>query len=650
MVSLYTLLTLVASTDYNLLINGQVVLPQLGVGLSIETSYILAPLILVLLHIHGLFILSTIARQLRSYRVLLGSDERRQTGSEAQTRNVRIRHHWDSLTAFPFVQLYHPERGAAFVARALVWLATTCIPLLLLFAVDLSFIRYQSVGITWLHHAILLSDFLLISWFGRSLYPRTASALPFPLAGRLFSIFFGRRSVPTSEKARRLVYLAVRAPAACFLLLVLVYAHPPSFEAATAEERRNTVWGMAEKGFWSSAISGDNILDAGPCKWWQHACRFLDVSEGPGVVFEGSSLAGTETGSREERNQQRYLDLNSRHLLFAKLHSVDLAGAVLRFAKLQGAELSGSNFRSTDLSDADLTGVQAKESNFEGANLLRANFNSAELWRANFRGAQMTTAEFVGANLHEAQLAGADLTVAYLQGANLMSAGLQGADLNGAFLQGADLMNAMLHGANLTGASLHGTEFGISNADGAVFSGAALGFTEGTPTSMYLTSLDGVKYEAPPKQFDVTAVLNSLPSREFSSLKHGSHSNLTIQAYVDKAMDRARQDQWTKYDWTYSWGKSNPKEWDMEGRKRNELYWEAVRGWAVDFACKNKFTALGTLRRWKDTNKMDGIEVPPAQWRLVQRALAEKRNAGLLCRGLADLPEGIWEKYMVEWR
>ncbi len=539
-VSLYILLTLVASTDYNLLINGQVVLPQLGVGLSVESSYIIAPLVFVLLHIHGMFILSTVARQLRSYRVLLRSNESRQTESEKHTGDVRTRHHWDWLTTFPFVQIYHPERGATFVARVLVWLVTTCIPLLLLFAVDLSFIRYQSAGITWFHHAILLFDFLLISCFGRSLYPRDTLALPFLLADRLFSVFLGHRIIPTSENARRLLYLAARAPAACFLLLVLVYAHPPSFEAATAEESRNTVWGMSEEGFWSSAVSGKNIIDVGPCKWWQRACRFLDVSEGSDVVFEGSSLAGTGAGQREQRDQQRYLDLNSRHLRFSRLHSVDLGGADLRFAKLQGAELSGSNFRRADLSDADLTGVRAGESSFEGANLLRAKFNSAYLWRANFRGSQMTTAQFVGAELYGAQLAGADLGVAYLQGANLMSAGLQGADLGGTFLQGAILRGAMLHGANFTGARLHGTDFRISNADGAMLSGAALGFTEGTPTSMYLTSLENVTYEGPPSDVDVTAVLISLPSRELSGLRHGLDSGLTIQEYVDKAKGETR--------------------------------------------------------------------------------------------------------------
>ena len=70
-VALYLGLTLVASTDENLLRNGRVVLPQVGVGLSVVQSYIFAPLIFLYLHVQLLFQLTVLARKIRTFEVAL---------------------------------------------------------------------------------------------------------------------------------------------------------------------------------------------------------------------------------------------------------------------------------------------------------------------------------------------------------------------------------------------------------------------------------------------------------------------------------------------------------------------------------------------------------------------------------------------------
>ena len=49
-VALYLALTLLSTTDENLLRNGQVVLPQVGAGISVVQSYVLAPVVFLYLH------------------------------------------------------------------------------------------------------------------------------------------------------------------------------------------------------------------------------------------------------------------------------------------------------------------------------------------------------------------------------------------------------------------------------------------------------------------------------------------------------------------------------------------------------------------------------------------------------------------------
>ena len=62
LLALYLFLTLVASTDKNLLLDGQVLLPQLGVGLAVSISYVLAPPVFLYLHLHAMLVLATLTR------------------------------------------------------------------------------------------------------------------------------------------------------------------------------------------------------------------------------------------------------------------------------------------------------------------------------------------------------------------------------------------------------------------------------------------------------------------------------------------------------------------------------------------------------------------------------------------------------------
>ena len=71
LLALYLFLTLAASTDRNLLLDGQVLLPQLGVGLAVSTSYVLAPPVFIYLHLHAMMALATLARQMRTYDTLV---------------------------------------------------------------------------------------------------------------------------------------------------------------------------------------------------------------------------------------------------------------------------------------------------------------------------------------------------------------------------------------------------------------------------------------------------------------------------------------------------------------------------------------------------------------------------------------------------
>ena len=73
-VALYLALTLLSTTDENLLRNGQVVLPQVGAGISIVQSYVLAPVVFLYLHGQALVLLTVLVRKVHTFEAVLRDD------------------------------------------------------------------------------------------------------------------------------------------------------------------------------------------------------------------------------------------------------------------------------------------------------------------------------------------------------------------------------------------------------------------------------------------------------------------------------------------------------------------------------------------------------------------------------------------------
>ena len=226
-VALYLALTLLTATDENLLRNGQVVLPQVGVGISVVQSYVLVPLVFLYLHGQALVLLTVLARKVRTFEAVL-RDEFPDTVLDVRAKRKECR---DWLSAFALVQVFQGDSGLSTMSRMLTWLATEAIPLALLFAIDLSFVRYQSDEITLMHHVVFFVDLLLVVWFNQHVFggvestttwgrlaTRTRKALALGMMGLLFF-------PPAERNRRRLPHLAPRQP----------IRHDPVFSLRSAE-------------------------------------------------------------------------------------------------------------------------------------------------------------------------------------------------------------------------------------------------------------------------------------------------------------------------------------------------------------------------------------------------------------------------------
>ena len=189
--------------------------------------------------------------------------------------------------------------------------------------------------------------------------------------------------------------------------------------------------------------------------WFENYSLYKPKIDAPSFIHQDLDTTTINLASAYESNTtdaeliQRYsqpLDLRGRSLRYA-----DLWSSFLPKARLAAADLAEANLGQASLQDADLWQAQ-----LQGADLEEAQLQGASLWQAQLQGADLEEAQLQGADLEKAQLQGAYLSEAQLQGASLWQAQLQGADLENAQLQGADLEEAQLQGANLAGAQLHG--------------------------------------------------------------------------------------------------------------------------------------------------------------------------------------------------
>ena len=465
LVALYLGLTLLSSTDENLLRNGQVVLPQVGTGLSVSQSYIFAPLIFLYLHGQVLLVLTVLARKVETFEAALSDEFPDTTPNAEKDVEAKKREYREWLSAFTFVQVCRRDPGVWRLSRAFIWLGTDAIPLFLLFLIDLSFVRYQSDEITWLHHIVFVVDLLFLVYFNLRVF-----------GGNLRRVFQGSMA----KGSRRLRILAngavtlVKGIVAFGMAMLLIFAAQPPSKTEVPEriiEIQDHIWrdGNSYKkgGFWQAVWDGENLLDAGPCRWWGLACRYLDVSNEWFVTIEPHEPDKTDDGKLEDCRSE--LHLAERKLRFAKFRSARLPCVALRNAKLQGADLQYAHLKRAVLTATNLQGADLSHAHIERATLTATNLQGAGLWDAHLEKALLFDANLQGADLRRVNLKGVvnvffpefriftGISVGGIF-TNLRDVKLSDTDLREVDLRGADLKDADLKDTDLEQTDLRQTK------------------------------------------------------------------------------------------------------------------------------------------------------------------------------------------------
>ncbi len=477
----YLMVAVAGVTHRDLLLETPVELPILQVKIQLTQFFEFAPIVLVLLHMGVVAQLVLLARKVlefdQSIRLLETTEKR--------THPLRL-----ELHNFFFVQAVagpHRSRVLGTFLHGLSWLTLVILPVVLILFIQVSFLPYHDVQITWVHRVALVADVIMLVAIGIFLSRAETS---------FFAAFFrASASNPITVILTTIV-----------LALVTLFSF---FSATVPDEmldrvthkvlKRNAGAGTAE-GFVIPFIKG---RDDG---------SLLGVFRRNLVVTDTDLVVDKDVTPGEPSLKLRGRDLRYAQLDRSDLHQADLTSARLDHARLAGADLRGITLQCPDLGTTRLKGGAAANplcASAQGADFSKARLDEARLSGSDLTGAVLAYASLTAADLTDARLVGADLANAKLdradlsggidaQGASFLVASLVGADLNGARLQGADftfaqmqaavltqtrlegakLRNVDLEGASLAEANLMGANLSGARVDGADLHGASIWSTE----------------------------------------------------------------------------------------------------------------------------------------------------------------------------
>lgn len=472
----YFMIAVAGVTHRDLLLETPVSLPMLQVDIQLTQFFQFAPIILVLLHLGLISQLTLLARKSLELDHAIGLLE----PSERRTHPLRL-----ELNNFFFVQaIAGPHRSATMglFLHGMSWLTLVILPVVLILYIQVVFLPYHDVMITWTHRIALLADLIALMLIGVFLFRAETS---------FFQAFF---RTTTSHPISFLTTVSLLGAVALFSFFIA------TVPGETLDRFVQTIF----RPFAKTDDRASARLAAG------FSLPFIGASQ-DGALFGifRRNLHVTDTDlvvDKEQTKGEPSFSLRGRDLRFATLDRSDLHQVDMTSANLDGASFVGTDLADAKLHCADTNAVfvendrdKAKCSTARNANFSRANLKGADLLGIDLTSATFADAELQGATLSYAILVGTDFLNAQLDkaditggvkayGASFLLADLSGADLSWANLAYADLSNAQMRGTVLKSADLQSASLRDSDLRSGSLQGAKLYGTD--LTGLRITAAD----------------------------------------------------------------------------------------------------------------------------------------------------------------
>ncbi len=428
-VLLFIIVTIASSSHADLLLNAKVKLPIVQVGVPVSLFFVMAPLLVLLVHADTLMRHFDLARKAHAASGLL-------------PENVR-----GNLPGYHLLQILLGESRHGFARAAyhvFHWGALAAGPLLVLLFVQISYLPLHDPVWTSMHRYMTAADALLILLYVFALNNRWMRWAAGLMGGAAIVFSFLVATLPGGDIEK-------------FICRNVPRQWCPPVPFGTID--RGELWDNNRHAFLPTAWLFEGDIDRATGRLNSWFSRNL-------VIINGG--LGGKKGER--------LNLRSRDLRYAILDGANLAGADFTASNLTGARLSGANLRGAEFGCAN-TGKRvpggrggnkpAPKNTVICASWFLAHPAGSQSC-ANLTGAGLSRADLTGARIGDAMLREADLSEAILPGTEFTSSCLFTADLSGANLEKSKIKNADMVGARLIktklkGAIIENTDLSLAN-------------------------------------------------------------------------------------------------------------------------------------------------------------------------------------------
>ncbi len=391
--TLYIFVSVLGTTDLMLLLPTDTFkMPLIGFDLNTIYFYVLAPVILLILHFNLLFHYHEHLKRLDAYRGKF----------EIETID-------SSMYNYVYIALKNgSKKGSAM--RVLLWLLIYLFPLLVFVSIYQRFADFHHEVITTLHLVIIWIDIVLICAY---IYANTKYFRPtwFSFVFGIFIIFVG---IFESSYYDYFFYPVVEKN---YKQKVI-----PDFQTQSLYYR--SVCGIHR---FFLGVDKDSSKDCFP--------RIVVTDEkiskiSPSTLYIPRYIIKDDAqGTLKERERERKLILEYGE-------RVDLSNRNLRYA----------DFENCILTRADMHNTQLQGANLIQAHLQAVKLNDAQLQDTNMRSAKLQGAWVLNAQLQRASMVGVDMTGAYFDESNLSYVRMMGADLKNTSFYKSDMKDADMRG------------------------------------------------------------------------------------------------------------------------------------------------------------------------------------------------------------
>ncbi|MGO9740699.1 MAG: pentapeptide repeat-containing protein [Roseiarcus sp.] len=427
--------TILATSDTAIFYDSISPFPLFETKIRLTLAYTLTPPIFVFLHANALLHLRLLRVRLRGFETRMDQLQLSEIQRVLWRRLIR---------GMPFAQLnvgadaLLSDGMTTFIYRSLLTAVSTItifiLPVLLLIAFQVSFVRYQSYYITYLHMITLTLDILILYWFGLS--APGYSATHWKLALKWTSA------------------ITVTIPV---IWLSYFIAVPPSELRDT-----NEVWGLARpccSGFqppeWqpSGATIVREPMNEPYASGLDLVCRLTNIRQ----LCRYLDLRGLVLSNEYAQKRPSISDDSSTNLkrIVSQLLSISEPFRNFRFARFDGAILLG----------ADLRGIDGRKASFVKAKLWNANFERSDLRWADFSGSMLNGAKFVDASVSDGDFDSASMIATDFRGATLFGTNFDNTNLVASSFVQSTIFLSSFRKADLTGVNFENAELIASILD-----------------------------------------------------------------------------------------------------------------------------------------------------------------------------------------